>query len=112
MKAAINLFTSVFPIAEQRPSCICHLDANLMSTAGQKTAFNQRQTGSGHQHLIFGDSASGTGFGLRLHIDLILDCVFEELIFQLSVVRLWTSIDGTEIVFFNLPVPDLLIQDP
>ena len=41
--SAVDFFPAVFPVTEQWPSRMGHLDADLMCAAGKQAAFDKRQ---------------------------------------------------------------------
>ena len=110
--APVNRFTAVFPVAEQRPARMCHLDTDLMSPSGQKAAFHQGESAPKHQNLVFRDSTAGAGLRLRLDKNLVFDRVLEEFVLQPALVWLGMTANRTKIVLFDLSVAYFFIQDP
>ena len=111
MIAAVDRLAAVFPVAEKGPSCVCHLNTDLMGSTGQKPTFHQGKPAAGHKNPIFGDGASGARLRLGLDKDLVFDRVLKKFILQTAFIGLRPSADRAEIVFFDLPVANFLVQN-
>ena len=83
-----------------------------MGAPGEQPAFHQTQGALGLDGAVLGDGGLGAGLALFLHKDLILLRVLEEIALQLALGRRGLAVDAAEVVFLDLPLLDLVVQDP
>ena len=82
-----------------------------MGAPGEQAAFHQRQLALGGQHPVFRHGGAGAGRRPGPDEHLILGGVLEKIVFQPPLFRLRPAPHGAEIVFFDLPVADFLVED-
>ena len=88
-----------------------HLDADLVRAPGEQMALHQAQRPLGAQQLIVGDRGLGARLGAVLDIDLVLLRVLEQVVLQPPLRGLRAPVYGAEIVFLDLAVADLVVED-
>ena len=89
-----------------------HLGADLVGAAGEQPAFHQTQGALGLDGAVLGDGGLGAGLRLLLHKDLVFLGVLEEVVLQPPLRGLRPPLDGAEIILLDLPIPDLVVQNP
>ena len=88
------------------------LGADLVGAAGEQLALHQGQAAGGLQGAVAGGGAppAGDGMGEHLHLGPVL--VLQQKALQRPPGRAHAAVDDGQVVFGDLPVPDLLVEHP
>lgn len=86
-----------------------HLRAYLMRAPGEQSALHERERARGFDEPVFRNGCLCAGLRTIFDIDLIFRGVLEQIVLQPAARLLGFSMHGAEIVFFYLPVADLVV---
>ena len=88
------------------------LGADLVGAAGDELALHQGQAVPAVQGAVAGQAGLGPGLGPVGDVDPVFCRILEQEALQFAGGGLHSALDDRQVVLLQLPVPDLLVQDP